>query len=126
MRDTGNAKQPHILLVDDEEELLSLLAETLTDLNYQVTATTNARRALELFTDGPNNFQVIVSDNNMPFLSGGDLAFAARRLRQDIPVILISGDSEEAVLEQIAVPVKVLTKPFDDTELDAAIRNLLP
>lgn len=120
-----DSKQPHILLVDDEEELLSLLAETLADLKYQVTSTTNARCALELFTAAPDKYHVIISDNNMPFLSGGDLATAARKLRHNIPVILISGDSEEAVLEQIAVPVKVLTKPFDDTELNAAIRNLL-
>lgn len=122
---TDDKKQPHILLVDDEAELLNLLAETLEDLHYMVTATTDSRQALQFFQQQPHSYQIIISDNNMPFVSGGELAVTARNLRQDIPVILISGDSEEAVRDQIPIPVKVLTKPFDDTELDAAIRSLL-
>lgn len=117
-------KSVHILLIDDEVELLSLIAETLVDLGYTPTATTDGREALRFFQEQPNKYKVIISDNNMPLLSGGEIAAAARKIRADIPVILISGSNEQDVLAQSPVPVEVLSKPFDNFELDTLIRKL--
>ncbi len=94
----------HVLWVDDEEILANLGRDFLASLGYQVTATTSAREALDLFRNAPDRYQLLVTDQTMPDMSGLQLAQAIREIRPGVPVILCTGYSaavdREAALSQ--------------------------
>src|SRR6185436_16440803 len=68
----GNGE--HILLVDDEEALVSLGKSMLEHLGYRVTTRTDSIGALEVFKSQPEDFDMVITDQTMPHLSGADLA----------------------------------------------------
>jgi DNA-binding NtrC family response regulator len=78
----------NILLVDDEETLLSLIQEVLEDRGYKVIASASSRAALHMFSVTPSRFDLVIADEKMPELSGTDLAEEILRIRPDIPFIL--------------------------------------
>jgi len=116
-----------ILVVDDEEPLAKMVGKTLTRLGYRVTVKTSSTEALELIQKSPDQFDLVVSDQTMPGLTGDKLAEQIRKIRPDIPVILCSGFSEVLTPErekEIRVD-KLVRKPFVDDELEIEIRRLL-
>lgn len=115
----------HILLVEDEPELLDLIAETLRDFGFDVTASPVSSDALRLFTEKPEGFDLVISDQNMPGMAGAELMSAIRRIRHDIPLMLMTGDCEQSFGALSDSKVRVLGKPFDDQELVKEIRTLL-
>lgn len=80
-----------ILLVDDEEMVADVMARGLARIGHLVTATTDARQALEWFTADPGRFDVVVTDQIMPHMSGVRLTREIRALRPDVPVVLTTG-----------------------------------
>jgi two-component system, cell cycle sensor histidine kinase and response regulator CckA len=85
----------HILLVDDEEQVVAATAEMLKKLNYKVTEMTSARHALLEFLKKPGQFDLVITDLTMPYMSGIDLCEKIKEVRVDIPVLLFSGYLEE-------------------------------
>ncbi|MGH8178693.1 MAG: PAS domain S-box protein [Steroidobacter sp.] len=81
----------HILYVDDEEPLVHLATRFLTRVGYRVTAHTSAAQALSAFKSDPRAFDLVVTDFNMPEMSGLELALQMLRLRPDALVVLASG-----------------------------------
>ncbi|SHO49920.1 two-component regulator propeller domain-containing protein [Desulfopila aestuarii] len=117
----------HILFVDDEPMLVDIYRQILSALDYQVTAITSSRKALALFSNNPDQFDMLISDMTMPELTGDRLARQAKSLRPDLPVILLTGFSEklqEQTSEDLAVE-GLLFKPVDKGELAATIRTIL-
>jgi|GEM_PF-1666175 len=84
----------HILFVDDEEHLVNIWTRVLEKLGYDVTATTSSVEALELFRANPGGFDLVITDMNMPHLTGSQLTKDLIEIRPDIPVILCTGYSE--------------------------------
>jgi PAS domain S-box-containing protein len=84
----------HILLVDDESSVLNYLTDVLTGAGCRVTATLDSREALARFTEDPSGFDLLVTDQTMPGITGDALIAAVSRLRPDIPVVLCTGHSE--------------------------------
>ncbi len=80
-----------ILYVDDEENLVRLGEEFLSDLNYQVTCAFGGEQALSLFRDAEDGFDLVVTDLTMPGMSGIQLAQEFYRISPETPVILCSG-----------------------------------
>ena len=126
-------KQPvlgqHILCVDDEESLVFLLTRLLERRGYRVSGYTDPRAALVALQADPGSFDLLVTDYNMPELSGLELARAANQLRPDLPIVLASGYITEAL--RVAAPaagVKDLVYKEDVVErfCEAVARNLLP
>jgi CheY-like chemotaxis protein len=120
-------EQARILLVDDEEVLLDLISEVLRDYGYNVTPLTNGIEALGVFMGGPAKFDLVVSDEKMPHLSGTDLAEEILGVRPDIPIILYT-DYPEISSEKKARIIGVRTilqKSSRTEELIAYIRRLL-
>ncbi|SHJ62228.1 PAS domain S-box-containing protein [Malonomonas rubra DSM 5091] len=117
----------HILLVDDEAMLVDLGKETLESLGYRVTATTSANEALELFQANPDNYDLIVTDQTMPEMSGDVLAQKAMLIRTDLPVLICTGHSAVLNAEKAqAIGVKaLLMKPLNSKELNSEIRKIL-
>ena len=83
-----------ILFVDDEEHLVNIWSRVLEKLGYRVTATTSSVEARELFRANPGAFDLVITDMNMPYLTGSQLTKDLIELRPDIPVILCTGYSE--------------------------------
>jgi CheY-like chemotaxis protein len=116
-----------VLLVDDEQRLAQLIKRQLEEMGYVVTMHTSSLAALEEFRAHPHAFDLLITDNTMPHLTGVALAGSAKELRPDLPVLMISGISETvdaATLREKGVS-KVLSKPHSFAQLEAALRSLL-
>lgn len=83
-----------ILVVDDEEELVSFCQEILEHLGYEVTGKTSSVSARKIFMEDPSRFDLVITDQTMPNITGIDLARQFLAVRRDLPVILCTGFSE--------------------------------
>ena len=118
----------HVLFVDDEESIVQLGARMLRDLGYVVTAETSSVRAFDLFTAGADRFDLVISDFAMPKMTGGEFIARLRKVRPDIPAILISGFHDEAIPIEPAGGIDLVervSKPFTRSDLAFAIRRAL-
>ncbi len=114
----------HILLVDDEEDVLSVTASCLEQRGFIVTSKSDGLSALKTFAENPDGFDICVLDEVMPGLSGGELAAMLRRLRPDLPVLLYSGYIDAATTRRMrADKIRVFFKPLSGQELESAIRK---
>jgi PAS domain S-box-containing protein len=115
----------HVLFVDDEEPLRLLAEGMLSPLGYRVTTAPDAYNALALFRRDPHGFDVVVTDQAMPGMTGLKLVEQLLRMRPDLPVILCTGYNEFAERENVrsAGIQELLTKPLLKQELAAAIRR---
>src|SRR4029453_6695535 len=82
-----------ILFVDDEDMLASIGQQLLTHLGYDTVACTSSLDALETFRDAPQRFDLVITDQTMPAMTGATLVAELRRIRPDIPIILCTGFS---------------------------------
>ena len=80
-----------VLVVDDEASLVALAEEVLASHGYEPVGCVGATRALEVFRAAPDRFDAVLCDVIMPDMAGPQLMGELRRLRPDIPVILMSG-----------------------------------
>jgi len=80
-----------VLLVDDEEALVRLGEEMIAELGYEPVGFTSSRAALEAFRASPERFDAVLSDESMPEMTGSELARAIRAVREDIPIVLMTG-----------------------------------
>ena len=82
-----------ILFIDDLEENALVAKESLEHLGYQVTAVTDSIKAFDIFSNSPDDFDLIITDQAMPGMMGDALVKAVREIKPDIPVILVTGYS---------------------------------
>ena len=83
-----------ILLIDDELCMTEMMRQMLERLGYRVTAHTNSMDALEVFRRRPDQFDLVITDQTMPCMTGTELARECMRIRSGIPVVLCTGFSE--------------------------------
>ncbi|KIX13811.1 hybrid sensor histidine kinase/response regulator [Dethiosulfatarculus sandiegensis] len=83
-----------VLLVDDEVPVAELEREILEGLGYRVTAMTSSQKALELFKEKPNRFDLVITDQTMPNLTGMELTKQIKQIRPEQPVVLCTGYQE--------------------------------
>jgi PAS domain S-box-containing protein len=117
----------HILFVDDEEPLVEIATEMLQMHGYRVTAKTNSEEALEAFKNSPDNFDLVITDQTMPNMSGSELASALLRTRPDLPIILCTGYSSK-ISDEMAKKIGIadyFLKPFDTEKLLRFVRKVL-
>ncbi len=128
--DEGPVEHGHgerVLLVDDEKPLLIMTAELLTRLGYEPVPFSEPHAALASLEAMPTEYDVVLTDEMMPGLTGTALARAAIKARSTMPVILISGHSN-GTLTQAALDAgvrQVLRKPVQSRELAAALARAL-
>jgi PAS domain S-box-containing protein len=96
LRDAGH----RILYLDDDEALVFLVRRMLQQQGFAVLAFTSQREALDALRADPAAFDMVVSDYNMPELSGLDVAREVRAIRPDLPVVLVSGFIDENLRAQ--------------------------
>lgn len=122
---TGNGET--ILIVDDEESLVQLAEEVLAGLGYEPVGCVGATQALQVFRAAPERFDAVVSDAIMPDMPGTELLAEIRRLRPDIPAILVSGYGGPDLQAQAAGAGvhMILAKPLRAAELGESLAAAL-
>jgi CheY-like chemotaxis protein len=116
-----------ILVVDDEDAQAQTVRIMLEHLGYKAAAESNSVKALEILRGDPEAFDLVITDQEMPHLSGAQLAEAVLRLRPDIPIVLCTGFSEiidEDVASSMGIRVFIL-KPYSVREMAEAVRKAL-
>ncbi|HEV7441954.1 MAG TPA: ATP-binding protein, partial [Steroidobacteraceae bacterium] len=103
-----------IMIVDDERPLVALAEETLAELGYEPVGFDSSLAALQAFRAEPTRFDLVLTDETMPDLTGTELAREIRQLRPEISIILMSGYSSAQLSEraQAAGVIDVLHKPL--------------
>ncbi|MBF0102457.1 MAG: response regulator [Desulfobacterales bacterium] len=117
----------HILLVDDEKALVEISKQMLERLGYSVEVTENPIEAIHMFASHPHVFDLVITDMNMPLITGDKMIEELFRIRKDIPVILCTGFTEKISKEtsyQFGI-AKYLNKPLDMRILAFSIREIL-
>ncbi|MGD0231995.1 MAG: PAS domain S-box protein, partial [Syntrophorhabdales bacterium] len=119
--------QGHLLVVDDEADLVELEKEMVERLGYSATALSDSVAALALFKEDPGKYDLVLTDQTMPDMTGIDLARELVSIRPDIPVVLLTGygDVVDADPAREAGVKAVVAKPMTRVELGLAIKQLL-
>jgi CheY-like chemotaxis protein len=113
-----------VLCVDDEPAVLRVLAQVLERAGHQVTTAASPHQALRALEASPTEFDVVITDQTMPQLTGIELAAQVYELRPDMPVILLSGYAEAEWLKAATPNVRsFVRKPFDPRELAKAVER---
>ncbi|MBA3004661.1 MAG: response regulator [Desulfurivibrio sp.] len=116
-----------ILLVEDDAEVLQILAATLEGLGYRVAAAANGKDALDIFAEKGEGIDMLVTDLIMPGLGGKALGRAIRDRRPDLPILYMTGyafDVETQELEEERGSA-LLQKPFAMDHFARVVRKLL-
>jgi len=120
-----DGKGKHVLYVDDEEAIIFLMTRLLERQGYRVSGYTDPEEALAAARANPGQFDLAVTDYNMPGMSGLDVARAVRAIRADLPVLVASGFVDEELRAQAADAgvVELIEKASDVKDFCAAIQN---
>ena len=116
-----------ILFIDDEEVQTRSVEAMLKRLGYRAITETDPRKALEIFRAQPDVFDLVITDQVMPYLPGNRLSQELLTIRPDIPIILCTGFSETVDEEKVgAFGIReFIQKPFTMIEISQAIRKVL-
>ncbi|MBM9604983.1 ATP-binding response regulator [Desulfopila inferna] len=117
----------HILLVDDEEPLLEMVKNMLELMGYQVTSCISSRDALHVFEQSPDTFDLVITDQTMPGMTGFELAGKILSIRTGMPIVLCTGYSPNISRKSIAaLGIKELVlKPLALDEFSNVIRRAI-
>ena len=120
-------KGQHFMYIDDEQGLGSAMIRALKLLGYRCTFYSDARVALDAFRSDPDQFDAVISDMTMPFLSGFDVVKELHDIRPDLPVALTSGRSDEGTHAfAYSLGIKTwISKPTTIDELSHTLKLLL-
>jgi CheY-like chemotaxis protein len=121
----GHGEQ--ILFIDDEISLAKLAVGHLQRLGYRVEAYTQPTAALAAFRVDPQRFDLVITDYNMPEMSGIEVAQQLFRMRPDVVIALVTGYARQADLEQArALGIReIILKPFSVEEFSPIVCRLL-
>ncbi|MFQ5550719.1 MAG: ATP-binding protein, partial [Gemmatimonadales bacterium] len=116
-----------VMFVDDSQNIVDLAREMLEYLGYRITAFTDSEVALESLRANPDAFDVLVTDQTMPSLSGLELAAHAKQVNPRLPIVILSGITETLSTQRLAEAgvSECIHKPIRIHELGAAIRRVV-
>jgi len=104
----------HILVIDDQESMRSIISQMLKDKGYQVTTANDGEEGLNLFNQNPESFSLVLADVNMPKTDGFEFLKKVKSDHPKTPVILLTGVNEDVA--------KFMGKEY---KADGVIKNLL-
>lgn len=116
-----------VLIVDDEPEIVEMIATMLGSLGYHPIFANSGSEALEKFSTSPERFDAVVVDQVMPGMSGSQLAIEIMMIKEGIPVVLVTGHSESLSQDELtAIGISmILKKPIVMKELAETMRAVL-
>lgn len=117
----------HILFLDDEEEITFMGKKMLESLGYRVCIETSPTRAMEVFMQNPDDFDLLVTDQTMPNMQGTELARKFRDVRPELKVIIITGSTDYINKEKADEHGidELVFKPLILSEFSKVIRRVL-
>ena len=118
----------HVLVVDDEPDIVAVVTAALRRLGYRTTGCTDPTEALARFTAAPGDFDAVLSDLSMPVLSGVTLGRRVRDVRPDTPVVLFTGHAADLSPDEARAAgfAAVLNKPMTAAALAEVLHRALP
>jgi CheY-like chemotaxis protein len=116
-----------ILVVEDDPDVRSYIAEILNELKYSVVQSADAETALEMCSDKTTKIDLLLTDVVLPGIDGRQLAEEMKKLRPTIKVLFMTGYSRNAIVHQGRLDrgVELIQKPITHSELSERIRGLL-
>lgn len=122
-------KNAAILLIDDDEDILSIFKNSLKAAGYSTYGFINPIAAFEHFKQDPKAYQIIITDVRMPGMSGFELVKEIRRINPDVKIIMTSSfemsmNEVERVLPSLKIDVFV-NKPVRLAKLNDIVKNLV-
>ena len=120
-----NTGRQKILVVDDNDTIRGVVSQMLCRLGFAVLSADSGEKGLALFLK--NKFDLVLTDFNMPGMSGINLAHFIKEKSPSTQVVLMTGDDKEVILSRIKGTAvgKALFKPFTLVEMDETIQGLL-
>lgn len=120
-------KGRHILLIDDEVSVATMIQTVLESYDCKVTLFTDSQQALSEFASYKDDYDLVITDQTMPKLTGAELSKAVLEIRPDIPVIMCTGHSDNVNKKDAAeIGIKAyMPKPLRNKELLRTIALLL-
>jgi PAS domain S-box-containing protein len=117
-----------VLLVDDEEMVRGFMRELLEGWSLDVSEAPDGTAAREAFARAPDRYDLVITDQTMPRLTGMELARELRALRPALPVVLYSGYADAITEAQVqAAGIRALIrKPVEPAALRALLESILP
>lgn len=116
-----------ILIVDDEETVRVVAGRILESCGYRTVLAGDGREALEIFRKRPDQFGAVLLDLTMPHMNGEEAFRELRRLKPDVPIVLMSGFSKEDSVDRFASRDRAgfVSKPFDRQTLLNTLRGMM-
>jgi PAS domain S-box-containing protein len=114
-----------IMLVDDDESVLSFIKETLEKNGYKVIATTNPMSAIDAFTKMHREISLVITDVVMPLIDGKELMKRMAEIDPQARFLTVSGYSRFSDKSDDVKPDFFLQKPFDSVELLSLVRKII-
>jgi CheY-like chemotaxis protein len=114
-----------ILVCDDNQSVREFASEALEDSGYHVIAAENGQSALAVIENEATPLDLLLVDFAMPGINGVDVAQRTRQRRPNLPILLITGNAEQAAVRSEAEGVPLLTKPFKQAQLVSRVADLL-
>ena len=116
-----------LLIVDDESSILAINQTFLERLGYTITVTTERFWALEKIRSAPDQFDLVISDQTMPGLTGVELSKEILKIRPDMPIIICTGHSSVISEENFLAmgSRRYLKKPISTKRLAMSIRQVI-
>jgi len=112
-----------ILVVDDNNVLLIVVSKMLSLLGYEVSSADSGENGLNVFRK--SNFEIVLSDYDMPGMDGVAFACSVKKCSPRTPVVIMTGSGRESVFSRKSTAVdEVISKPFTLAEIDETIQNV--
>ena len=124
---TGLGQGERVLFIDDEDQVIRMVKQMLERLGYEAVVKKDSAEALEEFRRHPDDYDLVITDQTMPKITGLELSKELLKIRADIPIILCTGFSEiiNAEQAQAAGIRKFIMKPIAKKALAQIIRETL-
>jgi hypothetical protein len=125
--DTASPRLHRIMLVEDEPRLAILGQRVLESAGFEVVVHTSSMQALEEFRADPQGYDLLVTDNTMPHMTGLQLVENVLASRPDIPILMVSGIGESMSVEALKKcgVTRLLSKPYQSLDLKTAAQDLI-
>ena len=116
-----------ILFVDDEPSLADIGKRMLEELGYKVTSVTDSKKVLEIFLSAPDDFDLLITDQVMPVLTGYELILEIRKARKGFPAVICTGYSEVLSKEKLSAlgGCELIMKPINIKKIARVVRRVL-
>ena len=122
-QEAGNIK---IMIIDDEEYVLSILADILEFLGYQIVKFSSGEAALEHFKNNNDSIDFAIIDLKMPQMDGRKTSAALRKINPDLKIIFTSGFDDQPITEEnLAGVVGFLKKPYSINQVSKSLKEML-